>query len=142
MDKGLGLRIKTRRNELGMTQAELAKKLGYKTKSSITKIEQGISDITQTQVRQFAEALDCSVSYLMGWSVAGSNETQDAVLKAMMDQVDMDMEKHMYWHDAPSWLKKYQVLFEKIDNLDAEGIRRLNMYTDDLLASHKKEGEA
>lgn len=55
MDTGLGLRIRARRNELHMTQAELAKKLGYKTKSSITKIEQGVSDITQTQVKLTAE---------------------------------------------------------------------------------------
>lgn len=142
MDKGLGLRIKARRIELGMTQAELAKKLGYKTKSSITKIEQGISDITQTQVKQFAEVLGCGVSYLMGWTPAGSVEARDTIIKAMMDQVDMSMEKNMYWHDAPNWLKKYKVLFEKIDKLDEEGIRRLNMYADDLLASHRKEEEA
>ena len=142
MDKGLGLRIKARRIELGMTQAELAKKLGYKTKSSITKIEQGVSDITQTQVRQFADALDCSVSYLMGWSSAGSTRTKDVILETMMDQIDAKMEKSMYWYGAPDWLKKHQVLFEKIDKLDEEGIRRLNMYADDLLASHRKEEEA
>lgn len=142
MDNGLGLRIKARRNELGMTQAELAKKLGYKTKSSITKIEQGVSDITQTQVRQFAEALDCTVSYLMGWQTAGSTEKRGMLLEAMMDEIDKRMEKNMYWYDAPDWLKKHQVLFEKIDQLDEEGLRRLNMYADDLLASHRREEEA
>lgn len=86
MDTGLGLRIKARRKELGMTQAELAKKLGYKTKSSITKIEQGVSDITQTQVRQFAEVLDCSVSYLMGWSADGSGG-EDATKLNLYDRI-------------------------------------------------------
>lgn len=138
MDTGLGLRIRTRRNELNMTQAELAKKLGYKTKSSITKIEQGVSDITQTQVKQFAKALDCSVSYLMGWQSTGSHETHDMVLETMMDQVDKKMEKYMYWYSAPDWLKKHQAFFEKLDQLDEEGLRRLDMYMDDLLASHRK----
>lgn len=92
MDTGLGLRIKARRKEIGMTQAELAKKLGYKTKSSITKIEQGVSDITQTQVRQFAEVLDCSVSYLMGWSADGSSGA-DATKLNLYDRICEECKK-------------------------------------------------
>ena len=35
----VGDRIRARRTELGMTQEELAKKAGYKSRSSINKIE-------------------------------------------------------------------------------------------------------
>lgn len=35
----IGERIKKRRLELGMTQDELAKKLGYKSRSSVNKLE-------------------------------------------------------------------------------------------------------
>ena len=35
----IGQRVKIRREELGMSQEELAKKIGYKSKSSINKIE-------------------------------------------------------------------------------------------------------
>jgi len=52
--------IKQRRLELGMTQEELAHKLGYKSKSSINKIELGITDISQSKIIDFANALDCS----------------------------------------------------------------------------------
>lgn len=63
----IGLRIKQRREELGLTQEELAEKLHYKTKSSINKIEKGVNDLPRTKVAAFAVALQTSVSYLMGW---------------------------------------------------------------------------
>lgn len=51
--------IKQRRLELGMTQEELAHKLGYKSKSSINKIEIGVTDVSRSKIKDFAEALDC-----------------------------------------------------------------------------------
>lgn len=58
-------RIKLRRVELNMTQEELAKKVGYKSRSAINKIEKGLRDINQTQIIKFAEALNTSTSFLM-----------------------------------------------------------------------------
>jgi transcriptional regulator with XRE-family HTH domain len=63
----IGKRIKARREELGMTQEELAKKLGYKSKTTIAKIELGVNDIVQSKVVEFAKALNTTISYLMGW---------------------------------------------------------------------------
>lgn len=63
---GIGERIKARRKELGMTQEELAKKLGYKNKTTISQIENGVNDIMQSKVASFAEALNTTVAYLMG----------------------------------------------------------------------------
>ena len=40
-------RIKARREKLGMSQEELATKLGYKSRSTINKIEMGKNDINQ-----------------------------------------------------------------------------------------------
>ena len=37
----LSVRIRQRREELGMSQEELAARMGYRSKSSITKIEKG-----------------------------------------------------------------------------------------------------
>ena len=59
--------IRLRREELGITQEDLAKKLGYKSRSSINKIELGINDLPQSKVKEFADALDITVSRLMGW---------------------------------------------------------------------------
>ena len=51
---GIGERINARRKELGMTQEELSKKLGYKNKSTISQIENGVNDIMQSKVASFA----------------------------------------------------------------------------------------
>ena len=63
----IGIRIMERRQQLGLTQEELAFRMGYKTKSAINKIELGINDVSQSKVVKFAEALHTSVAYLMGW---------------------------------------------------------------------------
>ena len=43
-------RIRARRLELGLTAEDLAQQLGYKDKSSISKIENGKADIPQAKV--------------------------------------------------------------------------------------------
>ena len=63
----IGYRIRRRREELKMTQQELADKLGYKNKSSIAKIETGTNDIVQSKVVEFAKVLNTTVADLMGW---------------------------------------------------------------------------
>lgn len=60
-------RIKSRRTEIGLTVEELAHKMGYKDKSSISKIENGKADIPQSKIAAFADALQTTPAYLMGW---------------------------------------------------------------------------
>ena len=59
-------RIRARREELNLSQDELAKRMGYKSRSTINKIELGINDVSQSKIVSFAEALDTTVGYLMG----------------------------------------------------------------------------
>lgn len=59
-------RIKQRRLELGLTVEELAQRMGYKDKSSISKIENGKADIPQSKVVAFARALNTTTAYLIG----------------------------------------------------------------------------
>ena len=63
----IGQKIKQRRLSLEMTQEELAFKMGYKSKSTINKIELGINDIPQSKIVQFAKVLQTSIAFLMGW---------------------------------------------------------------------------
>lgn len=63
-----GERIRKRRQELGLTQEELANKLGNKSRASVCTVENGKEDLTTTRIRQYAEALECSPAYLMGWT--------------------------------------------------------------------------
>lgn len=63
----IGERIKQRREELGLSQDELAKLVGYKSRSSINKIELGFRDLTQSKIKKIADALQTTPSYIMGW---------------------------------------------------------------------------
>ena len=63
----IGDRIALRRKQLGLTQFELAQKMGYKSKSSINKIELGITDVAQKNIIKLAEALETDPAWLMGW---------------------------------------------------------------------------
>ena len=63
----VGNNILNRRKSLGLTQEELAKKMGYKSKSTINKIELGINDIPQSKIARFAEVLRTTPAQLMGW---------------------------------------------------------------------------
>jgi len=67
----IGERIKIRRIELGMTQQELAEKIGYKGKTAISKIESDERELRQTKIRPIAEALNTTVEYIMGWEENG-----------------------------------------------------------------------
>lgn len=62
----VGANIKKRRFELNMSQQELADAMGYKTRSTIAKIESGENDVTQKRLAKFAEVLDTTVEALMG----------------------------------------------------------------------------
>ena len=66
-DMNIGDRIRNRRLALNMTQEELAKKLGYKTKGSISKIESNERELPTQKIKRFAEILNTSPAYLMGW---------------------------------------------------------------------------
>ena len=68
-----GDRVRARREELSLTQAELAKKMGYKSRSSINKIELNQRNMKQSQIAALATALDTTPAYLMGWN---EEETQ------------------------------------------------------------------
>ena len=73
MINDIGIRIKRRREDLEMSQEELAIKVGYKSRSSINKIELGERDLTQKKIMLFAKALGTTPSYLMGWDDEDNN---------------------------------------------------------------------
>ena len=59
--------IKLRRTELGMTQEQLALKMGYSDKGMISKIEKGLVDISSSKIEEFAQVLNTTPRCLMGW---------------------------------------------------------------------------
>lgn len=63
----IGERIQHRRQEIGMSQDELAERLGYKNRSAISRIEQGHNAFSIDKVEDFARVLQTTVADLMGW---------------------------------------------------------------------------
>ena len=63
----IGEKIKQARIDKGLTQEELAEKLGYKSRSSVNKIETGGRDIPRSQIKRIAEILDVSPISLLGF---------------------------------------------------------------------------
>ena len=62
----VGQRIRKLRKERGLTQEELATILGYKHKTSISKIESDERNLTQPIIKALAEVFDISPSALLG----------------------------------------------------------------------------
>lgn len=83
----IGDRIKNRREALNLSQDELAKRLGYKSRSSINKIERDASGLPQSKIAAIANALQTTPAYIMGWEeVQKKNNIQaDIVLRMQRD---------------------------------------------------------
>lgn len=63
----VGGKIRQRRIELGLSQAELAARLGYKSRNAICNVENDKEDLTITRVKKFADALGVTPAYLIGF---------------------------------------------------------------------------
>ena len=70
-----------------MSQDELAEKMGYKSRSTIAKIEKGVNDVVQSNIVKFAEVLKTDIAYLMGWKETQkkADTISDAVLRMKTD---------------------------------------------------------
>lgn len=62
----IGYCIKEARKNIGMTQEELAFKVGFASRSSISKIEKGERDLTRKKLMEIAKVLNVKPGSLMG----------------------------------------------------------------------------
>ena len=62
----LSTRVRLRREQLGLSQEELARRMDYRSRSSITKLEKGINDLPQSKVEELARALEPPPAALLG----------------------------------------------------------------------------
>ena len=91
----IGKNIRKLREKRGMSQEELAIKIGYKSKSSINKIELGLNDVSRSKVELIADALYTTPAVLMGW-VDEEVREQDEVLANLVLKLRND-EKMLAW---------------------------------------------
>jgi len=62
----IGIRIRKRREQLRISQEELARRTGYGGRTAISKIEKNVNGIPQDKVTLFANALQTTELYLIG----------------------------------------------------------------------------
>lgn len=138
-------RIRQRREELHMTQDELAQAMGYKSRSSINKIELGKSDIPQSKIKSFAEALKTTPEYLMGLE-ENTNKKNEELSDAIIIDCDQsssnnDLERS---HRFSSYIKKISkltddqknIIYGMIDNMVPPKNNDVNV---SLLAAHEDD---
>lgn len=97
-----GERVLKLRTEKGMTQDELAAAVGYKSRSTIAKIESGEREAHQSMIVLIAKALNVTPAYLMGWEDKKSEPTDYSI--------DTLIEK--YDNIKPVKLKRFPLLGE------------------------------
>lgn len=87
MVESIGYRIRKRREELGMSQEELALRLGYKSRSSIAKIEKDGRELPQKKIASIASVLQTTPAYIMGWEQVqkNNNAIADIVVRMRTD---------------------------------------------------------
>lgn len=90
----IGDRIKARRLELDMSQDELARLVGYKSRSSINKIESDGRLLPQRKIMEIATALNTTPAYIMGWEESNQVEAPSVPLTPRDErQIAADLEK-------------------------------------------------
>ena len=80
----IGENIRRLREKCGLSQEELATRMGYKSKSTINKIELGINDVAQSKVERFAEVLGTTPSVLMGWVDEQTSKKNDTLASIVL----------------------------------------------------------
>ncbi len=111
MSRTIGELIKIRRNELGWSLQELADRMGYKNKSTISRIEKGEIDVPQSKVKKFANVMGTSIAYLMDWEqVQQKNSTlADITVRMRTD-------------------KDFASLIDEINQLDPEQLASIKQF--------------
>ena len=93
----VGERIRQRREQLGMTQGELAKFVGYTSRSSVAKVEANANGMVQSKLIAFAKALKTTPSYLLGCDAIDEEQEKkndaiaDIILQLKKDKVFFEL---------------------------------------------------
>ena len=130
----IGDRIRNRREFLGLSQEDLARMIGYTSRSSINKIETGAQQLRQSKIKAVADALDTTVNYILG--IDTKADSQKDYLDNYMDQIkdiisEMDdAQKENALRLSRTYLQMY-----------AEQLTKLNLENLEIVDKTKEEKE-
>lgn len=88
----VGERIRQRREELHISQEELARRVGYKSRSSINKIELS-RELPLHKVKPIAVALSITPGELMGWVDDDLEQEQATILYELYKQATPEIRR-------------------------------------------------
>jgi transcriptional regulator with XRE-family HTH domain len=122
----IGDRIRNRRELLGLSQEDLARMIGYTSRSSINKIETGAQQLRQSKIKAVADALDTTVNYIL--VIDTKADSQKDYLDNYMDQIkdiisEMDdAQKENALRLSRTYLQMYaeQLTKLKLENLEID----------------------
>ena len=94
-------RVRLRREALGLSQEELAVRMGYSSRSSINKIENG-RPCSQKIIVRLAEALHTTPAFLMGWEEVEKKNDKLAsfIVRMRTDEDFLSVVETLYELDA------------------------------------------
>ena len=124
----IGSRIKKTRLERGLTQAELAKRLGYKSQTTIIKIEKGFVNLSVDKLIEFAKALNVSCSYLSG----ESNDKKRTLWDETWEEIRNNPTNQTTYAKGNSFVNKYLGLTVKQKELLELLTNKLSEIDDDI----------
>lgn len=125
-------RIKYRREALGLSQTELAERLGYNDRSTIAKIEKGVNDLNQSKIEAFAEALETTPAYLMGWT----DDPYDYDLDPDGVMADIPLDRMRYWQSQGMTNQEIYQLNQAVEE-DAQREAAASQFTRDLFTDEE-----
>lgn len=123
----VGEKIKAARLKKGYSQTELAQLLGYKSRSSINKIEVDGRDIPKSSIVKFAQVLDVSPAYLMGWEEPKDTNRQWYEIEEKLRFIGYKI--GFYEEDAIMWIEFPDGTLEVTE----QELMELNRSSDDFL---------
>lgn len=102
VDKHVGVKVRARRLLKGLTQTELADKVGI-TFQQIQKYERGANRISASRLHQFSKILEAPISYFFDGIESGEMLTLDSVKKRSFSDnaqiaMEMDIDSEDYQH--------------------------------------------
>lgn len=130
----IGERIKLRRESLGITQEELAKKMGYTSHTTVSKVEKGINDINQSTISKYAKYLQTTEAYLMGWAQTPSLPEPGILTKSPQPDFKALAEKVKARRGASA-----ETIEEALRESDYDTVRRIHLYSQYLMEIKKDE---
>lgn len=125
-NKKIGQRIKQVREALGMTQAELARRMGYSARSTINRIENGSQAFPMKKLDKFAQVLDVTPAYLAGFTESdipeGLNKEYyiDYILDSDNPEFKALVEMQSSSNDLCTKIKAYNLDDSEVDYMDKQ----------------------